>query len=289
MATINVLMKHLRANGVQISGSNQKRDLRRIGYFHGYKGYRYVGTPSKRLPLTNFDEVVALHDFDMELKSLFYSPLMSVETALKNRVLEKVLEHSGSERFEDIYKTSLTAYRCVKRNQYSAAWSTRLRLRTDVDQLVIINHTKKPMIRYYIERDRDVPIWALFEIMSLGNFGTFYNCLHDEVKEAICVDLGMPYANFDCPAILGKMIFALKDLRNAIAHNSIILDARFKTAEVHKSVIQLLKSEMNLEDMYFKEVTDYVLFFIYLMSKLDFPKSECKRFLRTFEEIVEKY
>lgn len=50
MATINALMKHLRENGVQISGSAQKRKQRRIGYYHGYKGYRFARTSANRLP-----------------------------------------------------------------------------------------------------------------------------------------------------------------------------------------------------------------------------------------------
>lgn len=74
MATINSLMKHLRENGVQISGSTQKRKLRRIGYYHGYKGYRFAGTSLNRLPITDFDEIVALHDFDMRLNRYFMSP-----------------------------------------------------------------------------------------------------------------------------------------------------------------------------------------------------------------------
>lgn len=39
MATINALMKHLRSSGIKISGSSQKRKLRKIGYYHSYKGY----------------------------------------------------------------------------------------------------------------------------------------------------------------------------------------------------------------------------------------------------------
>ena len=39
--TTDGLMRHLRNNGIAISGSTQKRQLMNTGYFHGYKGYRF--------------------------------------------------------------------------------------------------------------------------------------------------------------------------------------------------------------------------------------------------------
>ena len=39
--TTDGLMRHLRENGIAISGGTQKRQLINTGYFHGYKGYRF--------------------------------------------------------------------------------------------------------------------------------------------------------------------------------------------------------------------------------------------------------
>ena len=71
--TLNSLMKHLRDGGIAIDGSAQKRRLKNIGYYHGYKGYRFAGNASNRLPLTDFSQVAALYDFDTQLKALFLS------------------------------------------------------------------------------------------------------------------------------------------------------------------------------------------------------------------------
>lgn len=40
--TTDGLMRHLRESGIDISGSLQKRQLINTGYFHGYKGYRFL-------------------------------------------------------------------------------------------------------------------------------------------------------------------------------------------------------------------------------------------------------
>lgn len=37
----NALMGHLRDRGVSIKGSLSKKKLQNIGYYHGYKGYRF--------------------------------------------------------------------------------------------------------------------------------------------------------------------------------------------------------------------------------------------------------
>lgn len=109
--TLNSLMKHLRKSGITIGGSAQKRRLKNIGYYHGYKGYRFAGKAPNRLPLTDFSQVAALYDFDMQLKTLFYPRVIQIETALKNYTLEAVLQDSGSAAFEDIWRKSLTDYR----------------------------------------------------------------------------------------------------------------------------------------------------------------------------------
>lgn len=83
--TINGLMRHLRDNhGIEISGSKQKRDLLNIGYYHGYKGYRFIGHSSNQIPYSDFDEVVGVYDFDTNLKTILYPRIMFIETAIKN-------------------------------------------------------------------------------------------------------------------------------------------------------------------------------------------------------------
>lgn len=298
MRTINALMKHLRANGVQINGSYQKNKLRKIGYFHGYKGHRFARRTANRLPINHFDQVVLLYDFDLQIKALLYSRIMSVETALKNRVLEAVLKSSKSEDFDVIYRHCLTSYKCHQlrigknadaKKAQKVALGKRLALRTEIDRLIAQNHSSQRYLRHYLDQDKDIPIWALFEMMTLGTFGVFYNCLHDNIKIDICNDLNMPVKNFDCPMILSKIIFAFKDLRNAVAHNGVVLDTRFKTGNIKKSVRQFLNFEMNIQGIVFREITDYVLLITYLMARLGFTKTECKQLLREYQTTLEKY
>lgn len=65
-------MRHLRDNGISISGSSQKQQLINTGYFHGYKGYRFFVSSSNRLPFTSYNEINATIQYDTKLKSLLY-------------------------------------------------------------------------------------------------------------------------------------------------------------------------------------------------------------------------
>lgn len=48
--SINSLMAYMRdEKKINIYGSLQKRQLRNMGYYHGYKGYRYCGSPNQIL------------------------------------------------------------------------------------------------------------------------------------------------------------------------------------------------------------------------------------------------
>ena len=285
--TLNSLMKHLRESGIDINGSAQKRRLKNIGYYHGYKGYRFAGSASNKLPLTDFSQVAALYDFDTHLKTLFYSRVMAIETALKNYTLEAVLRDTKSETFEDVWRISLTDYRNYSGRPYREAWERRQRLRSEIDS-IIFDYRKRAVIGHFRDADKDTPIWAIFEVMTLGNFGAFYDCLNKRVKSTIVRDLGMP-TNLESELRLKDIIFALKDFRNAIAHNGVVIDVRFKTNSINTGVSQLLKQETGVGKIDFTDITDYVVLLVYLMRRMGFTKTECKQLVAGYEGILEKY
>lgn len=285
--TLNSLMKHLRDSGISIGGSTQKRRLKNIGYYHGYKGYRFAGKATNRLPLTDFSQITALYDFDTQLKALFYPRIMSAETALKNYTLEATIKDAKSCVFEDIWRTSLTDYRNYSGRAYKNAWDKRQRLRSEIDG-IIYGHRGRDVIGHFRDADKDIPIWAIFEVMTLGNFGVFYDCLDKRVKTAIVRDLRMP-TNLESELRLKDIIFALKDFRNAIAHNGVIIDVRFKSGRINTGVAQLLKQETGVSRIDFTDMTDYVILLVYLMRQMGFNKTECKQLVSGYEAILEKY
>lgn len=46
---------------------NQIQDLRNIGYYHGYKGYRFIRKSNSPIKFTAFSQIVSLNNFDYNL------------------------------------------------------------------------------------------------------------------------------------------------------------------------------------------------------------------------------
>lgn len=117
--TTNALMKYLRdTHNISISNSKDKINLINIGYYHGYKGYRYINNPRNRIKISNFNEIVSIVDFDSKLKSLLYPQIMQIETISKNIVLQLLVEEYKTDEFNEIYENGMTDYRSAIGNEY---------------------------------------------------------------------------------------------------------------------------------------------------------------------------
>lgn len=135
----------------------------------------------------------------------------------------------------------------------------------------------------------DVPIWALVEIMTLGDFGFLLSCLTIDTREAISRKIGI---NLSCDTnreLVYKYLYTLKDLRNAVAHNAVIFDTRFRKIDPTRAMTQTLKQEIGLPYVNFKTIGDYLILTCYYLKLLKVPKTEIKAFIREFERITDNY
>ena len=89
--------------------------------------------------------------------------------------------------------------------------------------------------------------------------------------------------------LIYRYIYALKDLRNAIAHNAVVFDTRFRRFAPDGAMKQCLKLEMGLPYINFKTIGDYIVLMCYYMKLMKVPRTEIKAFIREFEKITERY
>lgn len=294
--TIDGLMRHLRDNGISISGSVQKRQLRNTGYFHGYKGYRFFGASSNRLPFTSYDEVYATIQYDSKLKSLLYGKMMFIETAVKNVALESILQYTRSENIQDMYDKAVSSYKNCPSNftpeQKKKVQQNKLNLEGTIQSsLTRAYKSENPKITHFYNNVgySGVPLWSLFEILTLGDFGFLLSCLTYDVRDDISRRLGLNLSADTDRQLVYKYIYTLKDLRNAIAHNSVIFDTRFRNIDPTRSMKRCLEQEIGLPYVNFKSIGDYIILMCYYMKLLGATKTEIKAFVRDFKRITEEY
>lgn len=290
--TTNGLMRHLRdKHGIKINGSKQKKDLQNIGYYHGYKGYRFIGQASHQIPYTNFDEVVGVYEFDANLKTIFYPRIMFIETAIKNYTLNTLIG-IGPVDFDYVFSYLLNDYK--KENtgnrNYREKMKKRLDLRNKINQQVSYNYSEKnAVISHFFHNNKPIPLWAIFEVINLGEFGFFLQCLNQNTRIKIAKDLDMHTTNHNQNGrIVEDIIFLIKELRNAVAHNSVVFDCRFKKTNPPSRLKEYLQSETGITNITFETIVDYFIIVIFLLKKLGVAKKDLKRIIRKFNTESEK-
>lgn len=135
----------------------------------------------------------------------------------------------------------------------------------------------------------EVPIWAVFEILTMGDFGHLLSCLTKDMRKKISRRIGI---NLSCDTnctLVYKYVYALKDLRNAIAHNDVVYDTRFRKMDPSRPMKQCLILEMGLPYINFKTIGDYIILVCYCLKLLKVTKTEIKLFVREFEKITKEY
>lgn len=290
--TVNALMAYMRdSKGIQIRGTTQKKKLRYMGYFHGYKGYRYHGNPANQYNYSNFGEIQSVYDFDMSLKTTLYPKIMFLETTLKNYALEVILDQTKSKRFADIYSNLLTDYKLYPKGskKYKNAINKRLNLRNKVYSAISRDYGKRFVVSHYYDKDQPLPIWAIFEIISLGEFANFLDCLDESTKKSVSKLVGINGAVDRDGKLLPIMVYALKDLRNAVAHNNTIFDTRFNTGKISKRLGNYIEAETGITNITFDTIVDYIILISFIMQLLKCPKTEILTFVRNFENNCEVF
>lgn len=103
-----------------------------------------------------------------------------------------------------------------------------------------------------------------YELLSLGEFGHFVSCLNFPCRQAISSKLGIR-ASDDSNALLPqRLIYVIKDLRNAIAHNDVVFDTRFRTNKIDRQVCNAISNATNVPNLNFETITDYLVLIVYL-------------------------
>ncbi|MBQ3800838.1 MAG: Abi family protein [Treponema sp.] len=269
---------------------NQLTDLRNIGYYHGYKGYRFIREPQDRIEFKELREITALNRFDMDVKSLVYPKIMFIETALKNYFLECLLADSQSPNMSVIYEKSLTHYRSFDKgsHKYKEELSKLMNLQIRIKSALIRDYNaKRKVVEHFLNSDKPIPVWAVVETLTLGEFGTFFCCAKKEIRINTSKLLNLP-TNLDADGnMISYMIYALRDLRNAVAHNGVVFDTRFKNSQVNGQLTALLEKELGITDLDFKFIDAYIILITYIYDKMSNGTKVCRSFLKEYDKFCE--
>lgn len=276
------LMLHLRSNrGIEVQDKHA-RQLINYGYYHAYKGYRFFKKPKSAIPYKTFDEIIAVIDYDNGLKACFYPQIMFLETALKNIVVAKVIEGANYAGFDEIYRLKMS------NDEGEAMTGNRSHLKVKIAQTISKRYNQdNPVIAHFKQRGDDVPIWGIFEVLSLGDFAMFIKCLDKHVRVSLLRNLGINVDTDKDSQLLCFIIYTLKDMRNALAHNNVIFDTRFKDREVEAVVTDWIEKDTGIDGVDFESITDYYILIAVLLKKIEHEDKKIKQFFMQMRAIYD--
>ena len=281
-------MKHLRNTHHINVKSSQTQALRNMGYYHGYKRYRFVKKSNSDgiLPITSFKEIEAIYNFDMELKGLFYPIVMLVETALKNRTIASIVAESSS-GIEDILEHQLACYMDYpeEHEKHGNKLVQYNETRQNILDTIEYYSDKNEVIKHYLKSDYQIPLWAYFEVITLGQFSRFLGSLTKSSREKLNQDFTIISNRSNS---LELVVNALIELRNATMHNSAIFDANFSSG-VSKALKKQIKQDLGLSTFTCKFIEDYFILLIWTLNLLKFDSVVLNNYIYRFNEIVERF
>lgn len=283
-------MRHIRDNhNIEINGSKQKQELLNIGYYHGYKASRFIKERDNTKEFQSFDEIKAIYDFDSKLKSLFYPYILKIETSLKNRLID-YLVRDGNSSLEYIYSNKLSDHtrNDLNNNKRKKYTKKNLDLRGKMDSTIAYNYGRgTPVINHFFHEEKPLPIWAYFEVISMGEFGNFVSCLHKDYRIKFTEEIGLHHTGLNQNGrMIENIVFTISDLRNAVMHNSIIFDCRFDKQNHSNQIKEYTASQTGIRNINFTYIIDYLILLVYLSHVFSTTTTELKGLIREYDKAV---
>lgn len=163
-------------------------------------------------------------------------------------------------------------------------------MQNKVNQQISYNYSNQnAVISHFFHKNKPIPLWAIFEVISLGEFGFFLQCLNEDTRIKITDDLNMHTTNHNQNGrILENVIFLVKELRNAVAHNSVVFDCRFKKMSPSAQLKEYLQSNTRISNITFDTIVDYFIIITFLLKKLGVNKTELRQIIKKFYDESEK-
>ncbi len=289
-------MRHIRtSHDVDIKGSNDKNTLINMGYYHGYKRYRYIKHTFNKQDYNDFNQIRAINDFDFELKRIFYPLITLVETGLKNRTIDALVTNQDPD-IETIYKTKLIAHLDYEKdspnkkesNNYRNGLRDRLEFRRIMDETIGYHYGKNDALSHFVHHSKPIPLWVFFEIITIGQFGHFTKLLSEKWRLKVSESNGLDSASSNQNGrMIHYIVFSLKDLRNAIMHNSAVFDANFNKDGVPKVLKNYLMNETNIQGITFDTIIDYLILLVFIMKKQEYSNEELTGYIDLFVDAKE--
>ena len=270
---INILTQKKQLNISDLSYAQGK--LRDIGYYSlidGYKDIFYNPMTRTYAKGTNFTDIVALYEFDENLRSLVFKYICHVEQKIRSLI---------SYSFCDAFSENQSAY--LNSSNYNISNKNRRYISKLISILTYEanQNTEHSYVVYQRNTYGNVPLWVIMKTLTLGQTSKMYSFMLPSIKSKVSVQ----YGNITEKELI-QYLKVLTVFRNICAHNERLFsfETRFEIPNT------ILHKKMNIPQkgtqyLYVKhDMFALLIAFRYLLCKEDFKalKKELTKLLTSF-------
>ncbi len=256
---INILLYKKQLNISDLSYAEKK--LHDIGYYSlidGYKDIFYNPMTRTYEKGTNFSDIVALYEFDENLRSLVFKYICHIEQKIRS-----LISYSFCEVFSENQSAYLDSsnYNVAKKNKH------------DISKLISIldyeanKNTEHSYVVYQRNTYGNVPLWVIMKTLTLGQTSKMYSFMKPSIKAKVSV-----HYEYVTEKELIQYLKILTVFRNICAHNERLFsfETRFEIPDtkLHKKMNIPQKGTQYLYGKH--DIFALFIAFRYLLDKEDF-------------------
>lgn len=270
---LNILIQKKQLNISDFTYAEGK--LHDIGYYSlidGYKDIFYNPMTRTYVKGTDFADIVALYDFDENLRSLVFKYICHVEQKIRS-----LISYSFCEAFSENQSAYLN----------SANYNVSNKNSNDISKLISMlkyeanQNTEHSYVVYQRNTYGNVPLWIIMKTLTLGQTSKMYSFMLPSIKSKVSVH----YGNITEKELI-QYLKVLTVFRNICAHNERLFsfETRFEipNTTLHKKMGIPQKGSQYLYGKH--DMFALLIAFRYLLDKEDFKslKRELTRLLNSF-------
>lgn len=207
--------------------------LKSYNYYNVVNGYKDLfldkGQKEERyLQGTTPDQLLALYEFDEELRLVLLRYLLKIEEKLKHYITQSFYDfYNSSEQITDEDKENLYMENTyLSKIFYDTASpekeKTYNKFVSKVSENIAIHQRRNSSIKKYKEEHRYIPMWVLFNILMFGNISKYFTILKKDIKKEVMKKLDIKWTYQLETETIGQFEDTLEILtltRNFSAHN----------------------------------------------------------------------
>lgn len=252
--------------------------LKRYSYYSlisGYKEQFKDASTSCYRPDAAFEDIVALYEFDENLRGLFLKYLQKIERQMKSYLSFYFCEKHGESQEKYLNRAN---YNYIKKNQ------------KDIDRLIrILKHytdgrTDYQYINHAAINHGNVPLWVLVNALTFGNVSKFYLLSTYDIQAKIAKN----YAGIN-ESQISKVLIVMTGFRNVCAHGERLYCYHTKQAIPNLRLHQKLDLPKNGQEYLCgkHDLFAVVIAMRYLLSDDRFLELK-KELIRTIDQYLKK-